>query len=84
MIQLTADKFHALYEIRDWAPFTAPTKYSESDIRFFVGSTAPGTDPLTAPSNHSPLFKLDESALDLGVRAMLQLSLDYMEAAPAR
>ena len=53
-------------------------------VFFFVGSTAPGTDPLTAPSNHSPLFRLDESALDLGVRAMLQLSLDYMEDAPAR
>ena len=45
---------------------------------FFVGSTAPGIDPLTAPSNHSPLFKLDESALDLGLRAMLQASLDYL------
>ena len=46
---------------------------------FFVGSTAPGIDPLTAPSNHSPLFKMDESALDLGLRAMLQASLDYLE-----
>lgn len=46
---------------------------------FFVGSTAPGIDPLTAPSNHSPLFKLDESALDLGLRAMLQASLDYLD-----
>lgn len=53
-------------------------------VFFFVGATAPGIDPLTAPSNHSPLFKLDESALDLGVRAMLQLSLDYLEATPAR
>ena len=46
---------------------------------FFVGSTAPGIDPLTAPSNHSPLFKMDESALDFGLRAMLQASLDYLE-----
>lgn len=46
---------------------------------FFVGSTAPGIDPLTAPSNHSPLFKMDESALDIGLRAMLQASLDYLE-----
>lgn len=53
-------------------------------VFFFVGATAPGIDPLTAPSNHSPLFKLDESALDLGLRAMLQLSLDYLEATPAR
>ena len=47
---------------------------------FFVGATAPGKDPATAPSNHSPQFDLDESALDLGLRAMLQVSLDYLDA----
>ena len=46
---------------------------------FFVGATKPGIDPLTAPSNHSPQFDVDESALDLGLRAMLQLTLDYLE-----
>ena len=45
---------------------------------FFVGSTAKGIDPATAPSNHSPEFSLDESALDVGLRALLQLSLDYL------
>jgi amidohydrolase len=52
---------------------------------FFVGATPKGQDPLTAPSNHSPEFFLDESALDLGLRAMLQVSLDYLhgEGAPA-
>ena len=45
---------------------------------FFVGATAPGIDPATAPSNHSPLFKLDESSLDLGLRALLQVTLDYL------
>ena len=47
---------------------------------FFVGATAAGKDPATAPSNHSPQFDLDESALDLGLRAMLQVSLDYLDA----
>ncbi len=47
-------------------------------MMFFVGATAPGIDPATAPSNHSPLFMLDESSLDLGLRAMLQLTLDYL------
>lgn len=47
---------------------------------FFVGATAAGKDPATAPSNHSPQFDLDESALDLGLRALLQVSLDYLEA----
>jgi len=50
---------------------------------FYVGATAPGIDPATAPSNHSPKFRLDESALDLGLRAMLQATLDYLHATPA-
>lgn len=45
---------------------------------FFVGATAPGIDPETAPSNHSPEFMLDESSLDAGLRALLQVSLDYL------
>ena len=45
---------------------------------FFVGATEAGVDPSTAPSNHSPKFKLDESSLDLGLRAMLQVTLDYL------
>ena len=45
---------------------------------FFVGSTARGIDPATAPGNHSPEFLLDESSLDVGLRALLQVSLDYL------
>lgn len=45
---------------------------------FFVGATTPGIDPLKAPSNHSPRFLLDESSLDLGLRAMLQVALDAL------
>ena len=45
---------------------------------FFVGATAPGVDPLQAPGNHSPEFTLDETALDVGFRALLQVSLDYL------
>ena len=45
---------------------------------FFVGATPAGQDPLKAPSNHSPEFFLDESALDVGLRALLQVSLDYL------
>src|SRR3546814_8048969 len=47
---------------------------------FFVGATAKGIDPAKAPSNHSPEFMLDESALDVGLRAMLQVTLDYLNA----
>lgn len=49
---------------------------------FFVGATAEGTDPATAPSNHSPEFLLDEASLDVGLRAMLQVALDYLEGTP--
>ena len=47
---------------------------------FFVGSTPQGQDPAKAPSNHSPEFFLDESALDVGLRGMLQVTLDYLHA----
>jgi amidohydrolase len=47
---------------------------------FFVGSTPPDVDPLTAPSNHSPEFFVDETALKVGTRAMLQIVLDHQRA----
>ena len=48
---------------------------------FFVGATPKGQDPLKAPSNHSPEFFLDEDALKVGTRAMLQVLLDYQQLA---
>jgi amidohydrolase len=45
---------------------------------FFVGATPVGQDAATAPSNHSPKFFLDEGALPVGTRAMLQVTLDYL------
>jgi amidohydrolase len=52
---------------------------------FFVGATPAGQDAATAPSNHSPEFFLDESALPLGTRAMLQMAVDFLrgEGEPA-
>ena len=49
-------------------------------VYFFVGATPTGQDPATAPSNHSPRFFLDEGALEVGSRAMLQAALDFMNA----
>jgi amidohydrolase len=46
---------------------------------FFVGSTSPGIDAAQAPSNHSPLFHLDESSLPVGLRAMLGVAVDYLQ-----
>jgi len=49
---------------------------------FFVGATPVGQDAVNAPSNHSPEFFLDESALKVGTRSLLQVALDYMNKAP--
>jgi amidohydrolase len=51
---------------------------SVPSVYFFVGSTGPGIDPATAPVNHSPKFLLDEGALEVGTRAMLQATLDFL------
>jgi len=47
-------------------------------LYFFLGVTPDGVDPATAAKNHSPLFFADEKALPVGVRALTQLTLDYM------
>jgi len=49
---------------------------------FFVGATPVGQDAVNAPSNHSPEFFLDESALKVGTRSLLQVALDYMNKTP--
>lgn len=47
---------------------------------FFVGAMPPGTDPARVPSHHTPDFMVDEAAFVTGVKAMLNLTLDYMNA----
>jgi len=49
---------------------------------FFVGATPRGQDAISAPSNHSPEFFLDEEALRVGTRSMLQVALDYLYEVP--
>lgn len=50
---------------------------------FFIGATAPGIDPAHAEPNHSPRFAVDEGGLLLGVRALAQLTCDWLEAPEA-
>ncbi|OOQ60473.1 amidohydrolase [Mucilaginibacter pedocola] len=45
---------------------------------FFLGGMPKGGSPLTAPSHHTPDFYLDESGFTLGVKALCDLTLDYM------
>jgi amidohydrolase len=47
---------------------------------FFVGATPRGSDPMAAPSNHSPEFFLDEEALKIGARALLAVATEYLGA----
>jgi len=44
---------------------------------FFMGVTPHDVDAKTAPSNHSPLFYVEESNLINGVKAFVQLVNDY-------
>jgi len=44
---------------------------------FFLGGMPKGTDPLTAPSHHTPDFYIDESGFKLGVKAFCHLVWDY-------
>ena len=46
---------------------------------YFLGITPAGQDASKAPTNHSPKFYIDESGLELGVRSMIGLSVDYMQ-----
>ncbi|MEP6596036.1 MAG: amidohydrolase [Ginsengibacter sp.] len=46
---------------------------------FNLGAMPNGTDPNTAPSHHTPNFFIDESSFKLGVKALANLAVDYME-----
>jgi amidohydrolase len=49
----------------------------------FLGGSPRGVDPLTQPSNHSPLFFVDESTLKTGVNVLTNLVADYFAQAGA-
>ena len=47
----------------------------------FLGNGEPGVDPNTIPSNHSPMFDMYEPTMELGVRALTQLAVEYLQTA---
>lgn len=47
----------------------------------FVGSTPPDQNTSTAPSNHSPLFYVDEASVPISARVLARLAVDYLESA---
>jgi amidohydrolase len=48
-------------------------------LYFFLGGMPKGQDPKNTPSHHTPDFYIDESGFKLGVNALANLALDYME-----
>ena len=48
-------------------------------LYIFIGVTDPAIDPAKAPTNHSPLFRIDERGLPVALRAMLNLAVDYLD-----
>ncbi len=44
----------------------------------FLGGMPKGKDPKTTPGQHTPDFYIDESAFKLGVKALANLTVDYM------
>ena len=47
-------------------------------IFFFLGGLPKGKDPKTSGPHHTPDFFIDDSGLKLGVNALANLTLDYM------
>lgn len=45
---------------------------------FFVGALPAGQDPATAPSHHTPDFMIDEKGFLTGIKAMLNVTMDFM------
>ena len=45
---------------------------------FFLGGMPKGQDSMMAPPHHTPDFFIDESGFKTGVKALMQLTLDYM------
>jgi len=44
----------------------------------FVGGMQPGTNTADAPRHHTPDFRIEDSAMPLGIKTLCYLTLDYM------
>jgi metal-dependent amidase/aminoacylase/carboxypeptidase family protein len=45
---------------------------------FYIGACPPDVDPATAPVHHTPDFIMDEKCMVTGMKALINLTLDYM------
>jgi amidohydrolase len=60
--------------------------FAEKVPGFYInlGCRAKETDSATVARNHSPRFMVDENCIPLGIRAMANLAVDYLEKGPKR
>jgi amidohydrolase len=52
-------------------------------VYWWVGITPAGTDPATAPDNHSDRFFVDEAGIQVGLRSLLHVAVDFLQAGSA-
>jgi amidohydrolase len=45
---------------------------------FYIGACPPDVDPATAPVHHTPDFMMDEKSMVIGMKALVNLTIDYM------
>ena len=48
-------------------------------VFFYVGVTPANSDVANAGSNHSPLFYIDEPAIGVAMRALMNVAVDYLQ-----
>ena len=70
-------------DVQPVTPQTVAEDFSEYANRvpglfLFLGNGPEGVDPTTLPANHSPFFDMQESHLEVGVRAFSHLVMEYL------
>lgn len=71
-------------EVNDLNPQTVAEDFSEfsnatAGMMIFLGNSEPGVDPSTLPTNHSPFFDMYEPNMQVGVRGLSHLVVDYLQ-----
>ena len=49
-------------------------------VYWWLGVTPIGTDPATTPDNHSDRFFVDEAGIQVGLRSLLHVAVDFLQA----
>ncbi|WBU63773.1 amidohydrolase [Paracoccus aerodenitrificans] len=85
---LTAAMIPSLNKVEGATPLEIGKLTPSEDFSFYaqevpglfmmLGATPADADPATVAPNHSPNFRIDEASLVVGVRALVTLTVDYM------